>query len=128
VPAHTHFPPLPVSTKTLQDGNPAAWSADELRDITAIWRAVAEDFSLFDVDVTTADPGDAALAGKGMRVVIGGSYAGEWAPGARVVCVRACVCATAVDSGLGKEVPGPWLLCLGSGARRSQCGCAPHKA
>lgn len=60
-----------------KDGSPSTWSADELRDIYAIWRAVSEDFAAFDVDVTTADPGEAALAGNGIRVAIGGSYS-DW--------------------------------------------------
>jgi hypothetical protein len=49
------------------------FSPSELSDIVAIWRAVSEDYSMFDVDVTTADPGAAALANNGVRVVIGGS-------------------------------------------------------
>lgn len=56
------------------DSDPASFSAAELSNIYAIWRAVAEDFSPFDVDVTTEDPGDAALLGRGMRAVIGGTY------------------------------------------------------
>jgi hypothetical protein len=59
----------------LQDGNPTSWSTAELSDILAIWRGVAEDFSPWDVDVTTEDPGDAYLAANGIRAVIGGSYA-----------------------------------------------------
>ncbi|WIA35933.1 hypothetical protein OEZ86_004312 [Tetradesmus obliquus] len=39
-------------------------------DIAAIWRAVAEDFAPFDVDVTTIDPGDTALQGVGQKTVI----------------------------------------------------------
>lgn len=35
------------------------------------------DYAAFDVDVTTADPGDAALEGIGQRAVIGGA-AGDW--------------------------------------------------
>jgi hypothetical protein len=35
------------------------------------------DFAPFDVDVTTADPGDAALAGVGQKAVIGGA-SGDW--------------------------------------------------
>jgi hypothetical protein len=68
-----------------KDGSPSTWSADELADIVAIWRSVAEDFAAFDVDVTTTDPGDAALAGKGVRVLVGGSWS-DW-------CVCVCVCA-----------------------------------
>lgn len=56
-----------------QDGNVTSWSAAELADILAIWRAVSEDYSPFDVDVTTEDPGAAYLATNGIRVAIGGS-------------------------------------------------------
>lgn len=59
-----------------KDNSPTTWSAEELSDIVAIWRSVSEDFSMFDVDVTTADPGDAALSGTGIRVAIGGSWNG----------------------------------------------------
>ncbi len=34
-----------------RDGNAATFSADERADIVAIWRAVAEDYAAFDVDV-----------------------------------------------------------------------------
>ncbi|KAF6263053.1 hypothetical protein COO60DRAFT_1635476 [Scenedesmus sp. NREL 46B-D3] len=47
------------------DGDRSTFNAEELADIVAVWRAVAEDFAPFDVDVTTVDPGDAALAGVG---------------------------------------------------------------
>lgn len=57
-----------------RDGQPNSWSEDELGDIVAIWRAVAEDYSLFDIDVTTIDPGDAALVGNGVRACIGGRW------------------------------------------------------
>jgi hypothetical protein len=36
----------------------------------------AADYAPFDVDVTTKDPGDAALLGIGVRVVIGGDSPG----------------------------------------------------
>lgn len=39
------------------DGNPSSFSAVEKANIYAIWRAVAEDYAVFDVDVTTEDPG-----------------------------------------------------------------------
>ena len=45
----------------------------------AIWRAVSEDFAVFDVDVTTEDPGVEGLrktsstdTAYGIRVVVGG--------------------------------------------------------
>uniref|UniRef100_A0A383WDE7 Peptidase C-terminal archaeal/bacterial domain-containing protein n=1 Tax=Tetradesmus obliquus TaxID=3088 RepID=A0A383WDE7_TETOB len=60
-----------------KDGNPSSFNAEEIADIVAIWHAVAEDYAAFDVDVTTADPGDAALAGVGQKVLIGG-HSGDW--------------------------------------------------
>ncbi|KAI8465235.1 MAG: hypothetical protein J3K34DRAFT_525530 [Monoraphidium minutum] len=51
------------------DGNPADFNAQERTNIISIWRAVAEDFAAFDVDVTTED--DPNLAGS--KAVIGGS-------------------------------------------------------
>jgi hypothetical protein len=57
-------------------GDGAAFSADERAAIQEIWERVAEDFAPFDVDVTTADPGDAALRYSG---------AGDTAFGTRVV-------------------------------------------
>lgn len=35
------------------DGKPNEWSQEEQRRVVAIWRAVAEDYAGFDVDVTT---------------------------------------------------------------------------
>ena len=59
------------------DGNPDGWSNSELSVIQQSWQRVAEDFSPFDVDVTTEDPGPEALrrsgssdAAWGVRVVI----------------------------------------------------------
>ena len=43
------------------DGNYSDFSATENAYIQAIWKAVAEDFSAFDIDVTTEDPGVAGL-------------------------------------------------------------------
>jgi hypothetical protein len=60
------------------DSDPA-FSNAELTNIVAIWRAVAEDFAAFDVDVTTEYPGSEIAIGNpggtgpGMRVAIGGS-------------------------------------------------------
>jgi len=57
-----------------KDGLPDSWSTQELNDIVFIWRAVAEDYAMFDVDVTTADPGPAVMSsGNALRVAIGGS-------------------------------------------------------
>jgi Bacterial Ig domain/Metallo-peptidase family M12B Reprolysin-like len=38
------------------DGNPAAFNADERSKIAEIWHRVAEDYSPFDIDVTTEEP------------------------------------------------------------------------
>jgi hypothetical protein len=43
------------------DGVPAAFSQAELSAIAGVWARVAEDYAPFDVDVTTADPGAAAI-------------------------------------------------------------------
>lgn len=58
----------------------AAFNEQELTTIQRIWQRVAEDFIPFDVNVTTQDPGAAALSKSGtgdtewgIRVVIGGS-------------------------------------------------------
>ena len=52
----------------------------EKRMMISIWRAVAEDYAVWDVDVTTEDPGAQALSkssstdlAHGIRVAIGGS-------------------------------------------------------
>jgi PKD repeat protein len=61
------------------DGNPSTWSQSELDRIQRVWQIVAEDFSPFAVNVTTKDPGTAALSRSGggdttwgSRVVITG--------------------------------------------------------
>ena len=43
------------------DGSPSSFSDTERNRIIAIWKRVAEDFAPFDVNVTTEDPGEAAL-------------------------------------------------------------------
>lgn len=70
------------------DGDPGAFSDTERRNIQDIWARVVEDFSPFDVNVTTAEPTVEDLqkfgAGDtrwGIRVVIGRD-AGSVAPGA----------------------------------------------
>ncbi len=63
------------------DGNVNVFSNAELERIQFIWQRVAEDFAPFDVNITTEDPGTAALtkgdvAGDttwGARAAIGGS-------------------------------------------------------
>lgn len=68
------------------DGVPTSFSTTELSNIREIWQRVSEDYTLFDVDVTTEDPGVEALRktsstdlNYGIRVCIGGSSgAGYW--------------------------------------------------
>ena len=62
------------------DGNPTIFSTTELANIQEIWKRVSEDYSPWDVDVTTAEPTLEALrktsttdTAYGIRVVIGGS-------------------------------------------------------
>lgn len=43
------------------DGDPTTFNTQEQDAIQYIWQRVAEDFAPFDVDVTTEDPGDAAI-------------------------------------------------------------------
>ena len=47
------------------DNAPDSWSATELARIEATWKAVSEDFAPFDVNVTTREPGTAALTRSG---------------------------------------------------------------
>jgi hypothetical protein len=58
------------------DGNTAVFSDDELNAINEIWRRVSEDYSIFNVDVTTVDPGS-VVDNVNAVVVIGGSYT-DW--------------------------------------------------
>jgi hypothetical protein len=65
------------------DGS-SAFSDAELERIQLIWQRVSEDFAPFNVNVTTQDPGTAAIVKSGtgdttwgVRAVIGGSYS-DW--------------------------------------------------
>jgi PKD repeat protein len=69
------------------DGNPASFSDSELTCIQQTWQRVAEDYAPFAVDVTTEDPGAAAITRSsssdqyyGMRVLISpiSSYVGNY--------------------------------------------------
>ena len=64
----------------ISGNNPAIFEEDERNHIIEIWQRVAEDYAMFDIDVTTEDPGTEALrktsssdAKFGVRCVIGGS-------------------------------------------------------
>ncbi len=61
-------------------GDPATFSTDERNRIIEIWQRVAEDFAIYQIDVTTEEPPIDALrktssgdAAYGIRVCIGGS-------------------------------------------------------
>lgn len=43
------------------DGLPGTFSSAELVAISGVWARIAEDYATFDVDVTTADPGQSAI-------------------------------------------------------------------
>ena len=43
------------------DGDPATFGNDEQAVVYEVWQRIAEDYSTLDVDVTTEDPGDAAI-------------------------------------------------------------------
>lgn len=61
------------------DGDTSDFSGEELRRMEEIWYRVSEDFSLFNVNVSTVEP--AAIRNfESIRVVIGGD--GGWIPGA----------------------------------------------
>ena len=58
------------------DGDPTTFSLLEQDRIHEIWQRVSEDFSPFQVDVTTEEPDGNTLKGNGIRVAIGGNS--EW--------------------------------------------------
>jgi hypothetical protein len=57
--AWSPYVPLVVPAYSI-DGSPS-FSSTERQNIIDAWSAVAEDYSMFDVDVTTEDPGQAAI-------------------------------------------------------------------
>ncbi len=66
------------------DGNESNFSVTERDRIQYIWQRVAEDFAMYDIDITTEDPGLEGLrksgtsdTAYGIRVVIGGA-SGDW--------------------------------------------------
>ena len=56
-------------------GDGPSFSAGELSTIQDVWARVAEDYAPFDVDVTTADPGTAALTRSGTSDQVFGTRA-----------------------------------------------------
>lgn len=72
--------PTFVTRPFTKDGDAFQFNDDELLTIQYIWSRVAEDLAPFHINVTTEDPGDAAMLQSGFqRVVIGGN--GDWAGG-----------------------------------------------
>lgn len=62
------------------DGSPTTFSASEQAVIQEVWKRVSEDYAIWDIDVTTEDPGLEAIrrlatsdSKYGVRCVIGGS-------------------------------------------------------
>jgi PKD repeat protein len=47
------------------DGSPSSFSTAERNVVTSVWQRVAEDYAPFDVNVTTKDPGSAAITRSG---------------------------------------------------------------
>jgi hypothetical protein len=47
------FPPSFTTPPYDIDGDPSSFGAEERRRVIAIWRAITEVYSLFDVDITT---------------------------------------------------------------------------
>lgn len=93
------------------DGSPSTWSPDELRFIQSVWQRVAEDFAIFDVDVTTEEPSadalvrtDAADTAYGVRVVVTKDFTRN--------TVSPCNCGGASFlNTVGKPVAGPsWVF------------------
>lgn len=71
------------------DGDETTFNSTERNRIIYIWQRVAEDFSMYDIDVTTEDPGVEALrktsssdAAYGIRAVIGGRSSDWYGGGA----------------------------------------------
>jgi hypothetical protein len=63
---------VPITPALDSDSNTSSFSTSELNDINQTWSRVSEQFSLFNINVTTVDPGTYP-DGIGMHVIIGGS-------------------------------------------------------
>jgi hypothetical protein len=71
------------------DGNPSSFSSAEVAYATEAWQAVAEAFSVLDLDVTTEDPGKSALSRSSLSDVNFGMTA---VVSSSAVWSRACNC------------------------------------
>ena len=81
------------------EGVPGTFSPAELVAISGVWARVAEDYAPFDVDVTTADPGQSAIT-RSSRPTRATAH-GCWSPARRRCaamegrCTRRCAAAAA---------------------------------
>ncbi|GBF92242.1 hypothetical protein Rsub_05325 [Raphidocelis subcapitata] len=99
------------------------FSPEELGAVIAIWRAVAEDYSPWDVDVTTEDDGS-PLTGVGVRAAIGGSYDSVLGPAASPAGGVAYV------NTFGQDYFGPALIfaaALNGGSPRDVASVVSHE-
>jgi hypothetical protein len=71
------------------NGNPGQWSREELQVINEIWARVTEDYSPFNINVTTVDPGDFSESSGNLRVAIGGQDFREGSDAAGTAFVNA---------------------------------------
>jgi PKD repeat protein len=77
---NTYSPSAPIVSPAFDlDGVPGTFNTTELERIQYIWQRVAEDYAPFDVNVTTQDPGFAALNRSG---------SGDGVFGSRVVVTK----------------------------------------
>jgi hypothetical protein len=104
-----------------RDGAPASYSLSERAEIIAIWRAIAEAYAPFDVDVTTEDPtlGPGGLdalrktttsdVSYGIRVCIGGASS-DWLGAAAGGVAYVGSFGWATDEPVGGPAAGPLPL------------------
>jgi len=132
---NTYSPSAPIVSPAFDlDGVPGTFNATELERIQYIWQRVAEDYAPFDVNVTTQDPGFAALNRSG---------SGDAVFGSRVVVTRdftaavgkACNCGgfayLSVYDRVNNEYYQPAYVFydkLGSGSEKSVAEAISHEA
>ena len=72
---HATYPTMPTTQPAWDTGgNAAVFDDAERTAIQTVWKAVAEDYAPFDVDVTTADPGPAGINRAGALDTTYGSH------------------------------------------------------
>jgi len=113
------------------DGDPSTFSAAERAVVQEVWQRVAEDYAPFDVDVTTEDPGAAAINRSGVadnvygtRIVVDPT---DWYQ-AGCACGGVAYVGSFDDTDNGSHQPGfAFTLGLGNGAK-SIAEAASHEA